>query len=141
MSGGRTSAWQKLRSGVPQGSVWGPLAFALYSADIGTYVTEAKLVTYADDITLVCSHKDPQRAREMMDRALAQLEEWARRNRIAPEPTKTQLMVSGSHKMMKCLRDMACEMGEHQITPSEIIKVLGVHIDEQMTWEAHSAAA
>eukprot|EP00662_Eupelagonemidae_sp_cell21_P057229 gene57229-biopygen115102 len=52
MSGGRTSAWQKLSSGVPQGSVWGPLAFALYSADIGKYVTEAKLVTYADDITL-----------------------------------------------------------------------------------------
>eukprot|EP00662_Eupelagonemidae_sp_cell21_P057186 gene57186-biopygen88313 len=141
MSGGRTSAWQKLKSGVPQGSVWGPLAFALYSADIGKYITEARLVTYADDITLVCSHKDPQRAREMMDRALAQLDEWAKRNRIAPEPTKTQLMVSGPHALMKRLREMACEMGEHQVPPSQMIKVLGVLIDEQMSWEAHSAAA
>eukprot|EP00662_Eupelagonemidae_sp_cell21_P057581 gene57581-biopygen39889 len=92
MSGGRTSAWRSLESGVPQGSVWGPLAFALYSADVGEYVTAARIVAYADDITLVCSHKDPAQARAAMDVALQQLDEWARRNRIAPEPTKTQLM-------------------------------------------------
>eukprot|EP00662_Eupelagonemidae_sp_cell21_P057235 gene57235-biopygen84671 len=119
MSGDRTSAWRSLQSGVPQGSVWGPLAFALYSADIDTYVKDAKMVTYADDVTLVCSHKDPRRAREMMNQALGQLNEWARCNRIAPEPTKTQLMVSGPHKLMKQLRELACEMGEHDISPTD----------------------
>eukprot|EP00662_Eupelagonemidae_sp_cell21_P037283 gene37283-biopygen32826 len=141
MSGGRTSAWRSLHSGVPQGSVWGPLAFALYSADVGEYVTAARIVAYADDITLVCSHKNPAQARAAMDTALQQLDEWARRNRIAPEPTKTQLMVSAPHKRMKELRELTCTMGEHNIKPSEVVKVLGILIDEQMTWDAHSAAA
>eukprot|EP00662_Eupelagonemidae_sp_cell21_P057749 gene57749-biopygen112317 len=141
MSGGRTSAWRQLQSGVPQGSVWGPLAFALYSADIGEYIKEAQLVTYADDITIVCSHKDAQVARAMMNRALGQLGEWARSNRIAPEPSKTQLMVSGPHRFMKDLRELACEMGGQQISPADVIKVLGVLIDEQMTWDAHCAGA
>eukprot|EP00662_Eupelagonemidae_sp_cell21_P056696 gene56696-biopygen102459 len=94
MSGGRTSAWQNLHSGVPQGSVWGPLAFALYSADVGDYVTAARIVAYADDITLVCSHQDPAQARVAMDIALQQLNQWARCNRIAPEPTKTHAAAS-----------------------------------------------
>eukprot|EP00662_Eupelagonemidae_sp_cell21_P037082 gene37082-biopygen74340 len=141
MSGGRASDWRGLSSGVPQGSVWGPLAFALYSADLGQYVTAARIVAYADDITLVTSHKDPAQARAQMDTALRQLEEWARRNRIAPEPTKTQVLVSSSHRKLKELRELACEMGEHNIKPSEVIKVLGVLIDEQMTWEPQCAAA
>eukprot|EP00662_Eupelagonemidae_sp_cell21_P058229 gene58229-biopygen18372 len=50
-------------------------------------------------------------------------------------------MVSGPHKLMKQLRELACEMGEHDISPTDVIKVLGVLIDEHMTWEAHNAKA
>ena len=99
------SNWQSVESGVPQGSVWGPLLFTLYTADMGQHVTAAELVTYADDVTLVTSHKDPEKARARMDVALEQLATYARRNRIAPEPSKTQLMVSAPAAKMKFLKD------------------------------------
>ena len=52
MSGGRHSAWREVPCGVPQGGVLSPLLFAIYTSDIGDYVTKAKNVQYADDVTL-----------------------------------------------------------------------------------------
>ncbi|MDP6529024.1 MAG: reverse transcriptase domain-containing protein, partial [Gemmatimonadota bacterium] len=140
MTTGR-SQWRPVPCGVPQGSVWGPLLFSLYTADIGRYVTAADIVMYADDVTLVTSHKDPSQARDQMNEALSQLADYARGNRIAPEPTKTQLMVSAGHAKLKGLRDLACEMGAQRIKPRQVIKVLGVLLDEQLTWDDHCAAA
>ena len=42
---------------------------------------------------------------------------------------------------MATLGQLACAMGEQQIRPAETIKVLGVLLDEQLTWEPHNAAA
>eukprot|EP00664_Eupelagonemidae_sp_cell27_P007357 gene7357-2746_t len=60
-----------------------------------------------------------------MNEALSQLSAYARRNRIKPEPTKTQLMLSAPRAKMKRLREIACAMGEHNIKPKDVIKVLG----------------
>eukprot|EP00664_Eupelagonemidae_sp_cell27_P003594 gene3594-3969_t len=47
-----------------------------------------------------------------MDKALAQLAAYAKANRIAPEPSKTQLLVSAAPAKLKKLRQLACEMFE-----------------------------
>jgi ribonuclease HI len=141
LTGGRTGAWMDNPWGVPQGSVWGPLAFSLYTADLPRFVTAAKIVMYADDVTLVTTAKEPEEAVRKMNIALAQLEEYNRRNRIAAAPEKTQLMVSSSTRSEKALGELACAMGEQQISPARVIKVLGVLIDQQLTWDDHSATA
>ena len=141
LSGDRVSEWMPIKSGVPQGSVLGPLLFSLYTADIGHYVTAAKLVVFADDITLVVSDKDAAKTKHKMNLALSQVARFARCNRIAPEPSKTQLLVSAGHKQLGEMKELACEMGEHNIQPKDAIKVLGVLLDNQLSWEPHNAAA
>ena len=49
---GAYSDWLSVKSGVPQGSVLGPLLFLLYIDDLHSVVKHSKLKLYADDIIL-----------------------------------------------------------------------------------------
>eukprot|EP00662_Eupelagonemidae_sp_cell21_P058073 gene58073-biopygen33416 len=92
------SSWKKSPWGVPQGSVLGPLLFALFCADIADAVTEATLVQFADDVTLCVVARTGEEAMWKMNKALQQFEEYASGNRLAAEPTKTQLMMCTTRK-------------------------------------------
>ena len=49
---GQTSNWLDVCSGVPQGSMLGPLLFILYIDDLHCSVTGSTLKIFADDVTV-----------------------------------------------------------------------------------------
>ena len=53
-----TSSMQTVKSGVPQGSVLGPVLFLLFVNDMPLFITEAYVDIYADDTTVHTSSKD-----------------------------------------------------------------------------------
>jgi hypothetical protein len=57
---GKTSSnWEKIKSGMPQGSILGPLLFLLYINDLPSGIgIDCKLLLYADDIRLLISGPD-----------------------------------------------------------------------------------
>ncbi len=69
-----TSDWDNVPSGVPQGSILGPLLFIIYVNDIGnTFSSQARL--YADDCTIF-RNVSSQQDQISLQRDLNQLFEW-----------------------------------------------------------------
>eukprot|EP00662_Eupelagonemidae_sp_cell21_P021783 gene21783-biopygen31837 len=135
-----TGGWRENPWGVPQGSVLGPLLFVLYCADLQEALGDTAVVQYADDITLVVASKSPVEARDKMDSALKKFQEYAVGNRLAAEPTKTQLMVCTT-KRSAVHSNIKCTMDGHEIEQSDTMKVLGVTLDNRLSWEQHNAKA
>jgi len=74
--GGRASEWSDILSGVPQGSVLGPVLFVLYITDIDDTVN-SKILTFADD-TIIYSRVDSVEGIERMQADLRNLVVWSK---------------------------------------------------------------
>ena len=67
-----------IHSGVPQGSILGPILYSIYTADIPVMDTTL-IATYADDTAILASHVDPVQAAELLQQHLRLLETWMKR--------------------------------------------------------------
>ena len=100
---------------------------------------DAKIVQFADDVTLITSDRDPERAVQKMNEALEQFERYAAGNWLAPEPTKTQVLYCTGVDKGKI--KTKCEMAGQELEVTEAIKILGFHLDERLSGEEHCAKA
>lgn len=76
---GTYSDWLSVRSGVPQGSVLGPLLFLLYIDDLHSIVKHSKLKLYADDVALyreIKSEADCQLLQDDLDPICGWANKW-----------------------------------------------------------------
>lgn len=75
---GKKSGWDSVKSGVPQGSVLGPLLFILYINDLDNNIA-CKLSKFADDTKLASSVKDIEGCcglQRDLDKLLAWSDKW-----------------------------------------------------------------
>jgi len=75
---GTCSDWLRVRSGVPQGSVLGPLLFLLYIDDPHSVVKHSKLKLYADDVTPYREIKC-ESDRQLLQEDLDHICDWAKK--------------------------------------------------------------
>ena len=102
MVDGCRSKLVSVASGVPQGSVLGPLLFLLYTTELFS-ILENKLIGYADDSTLMAVVLSPGvrvAVAESLIRNLGRISEWCDlwRMKLNVSKTKTKI-VSRSRKM------------------------------------------
>ena len=73
---GTTSSEAEVRSGVPQGSVLGPLLFLIHISDINYKISDSTVSCFADDTRILLGVKDEEDT-QMLQNGLHKLCKWA----------------------------------------------------------------
>lgn len=130
-------------SGVPQGSVLGPLLFATYVAPVSSLVASFGIChhSYADDITLyvklISSGKE---SRDMLLKCISAVQHWFLSNGLLINASKSELIDIGSATQLRTTApESSYTVADEAITPSNKLKILGVVLDNRMSFDAHVA--
>ena len=88
----------QIKTGVPQGSVLGPLIFIVYINDIANASNILKCISYADDTSLSSIHslfglKDTSYINENINTELNKISEWLKVNKLSLNVDKTKFML------------------------------------------------
>ena len=121
-------------SGVPQGSVLGPLLFLLYIADLPRLL-QNELVGYADDSTLLCRIPHPRDRSSVaasLNDDLAVISDWCSRWGMLVNPNKTRGMLI-SRTVEPLFPDLVIDGSVVEMVSE--LKILGVILDSKLTFE------
>ena len=82
------SSFQEVISGVPQGSVLGPILFNFHINDIFLFIKQATLCNYADDNTLAYFSKSMPDLVDILERETGVALSWLEQNEMIANPEK-----------------------------------------------------
>ena len=98
--GGVKSGVLPVKSGVPQGSILGPLLFLLYINDISLKSRDVNIDIYADDSTLYASGFQLCDVQDKLQENISYIMEWCKVNNMSLNPSKSTCMtIATSHKL------------------------------------------
>jgi hypothetical protein len=118
------SSWESVHSGVPQGSVLGPLLFLVYMNDLAPNIS-SEIVQFADDTTAVVKNKSLVEVPGSIEKILNEMTFWCENNFMKLNPSKMNVIRFKSKKI------------NHNKTAVSESKILGIFIDEKMNWKSH----
>ena len=94
---GHYSEWLPVLSGVPQGSILGPLLFILYIKNLHSLVKSSSLKIYADDVALYAAVSSYQDCVNLQD-DLARIYDWSIMWQLKLSPSKCEaLNITNKH--------------------------------------------
>ncbi|MCG8046530.1 MAG: reverse transcriptase domain-containing protein [Candidatus Thiodiazotropha endolucinida] len=131
------SDYIEIKSGVPQGSILGPTLFLLFINDLPLFTEYCFCDFYADDATL---HTNGNNLAAIENNLLTdgnKVKNWGKENNMHIHYTKTTCMVTGTRQSLHDSLLLNITIDGHDIENVSQQKLLGLLIDNKLTWSAH----
>ena len=124
------SAWQDILSGVPQGSILGPLLFNIFICDLFLTLKDTAFASYADDNTPYTTGKNINDVIINLEKAGENMFKWFTDNQMKANADKC-------HLILNCSDQQKIKINGEYIKSSDCEKLLGIKIDKSLNFNKH----
>ena len=146
---GTESSMLSISTGVPQGSVLGPLLFLVYMNDIAEASDKFHSILFADDTTLTepfCTFDlltannkyDKKKISDTINIELRNIYEWLCVNKLSLNVSKTKFMVFNYRQRKIDNIILYLKINDHIIERVNQFNFLGTIFDEHLNWSEHT---
>lgn len=125
-----------VETGVPQGTILGPLLFIIYINDIFEFQNKKTLIlSFADDTVIVCQDEDWYKVHNTLSNVLILINNWLKENYLVLNSKKT-VCITFTNYADSQPRIFNLSVNGDLIQRVESTNYLGIIIDNHLRWES-----
>ena len=134
---GIKSDLNRLYTGVPQGSILGPLLFLIYMNDICNSTNKFEFILYADDTTLYISFTSRTDTSELINPEIRKVSRWLSINKLSINSGKTKYILfhAKNKDLTRCIPTIIVQ--GNIVKRVQNFNFLGIVFNENMSWKTH----
>ena len=141
---GVSSSIREIETGMPQGSILGPILFIIYMNDIHTVSDNLNFILYADDTTLsspMCSftrgcNGNIELISTLFNSELNKIADWLAVNKLSLNVQKTKFMIFHYRQRVLTDKDLPC-LKINSTLIERVTEFNSLTANEYMNWNSH----